>query len=47
VNEGSLSVGGDIMKALVAGDIRDSVFAALQRLVSLVRNEVLSGSESR
>ena len=47
VNEGSLSVGDDIMKVLVAGDIRDNVFAALERLVSLIKNEVLSESESR
>ena len=47
VNEGSLSVGDDIMKVLVAGDIRDNVFAALQRLVSLIKSEVLSESEVR
>ncbi len=47
VNEGSLSVGDDIMKVLVAGDIRDNAFAALQRLVSLIKNEVLSESELR
>jgi len=46
-NEGSLSVGDDIMKVLVAGDIRDNVSAALQRLVSLVKSEVLSESELR
>jgi molybdopterin synthase catalytic subunit len=47
VNEGPLSVGDDIMKVLVAGDIRDNVFAALQRLVSLIKSEVLSESELR
>jgi molybdopterin synthase catalytic subunit len=47
VNEGLLSVGDDIMKVLVAGDIRDNVFAALQRLVSLIKGEVLSESELR
>jgi molybdopterin synthase catalytic subunit len=47
VNEGSLSVGDDIMKVLVAGDIRDNVFAALQRLVSLIKEDVLSESEVR
>ena len=46
-NEGSLSVGDDIMEVLVAGGIRDNVFAALQRLVSLMKSEVLSESESR
>ena len=45
MNEGSLAVGDDIMKVLVAGDIRDNVFAALQRLVSLIKSEVLSESE--
>ena len=45
VNQGSLSVGDDIMKVLVAGDIRDNVFAALQRLVALIKSEVLSESE--
>ena len=47
VNEGSLAVGDDIMKVLVAGDIRDNVFAALQRLVSLIKKEVLSEAEAR
>ena len=46
-NEGPLSVGDDIMKVLVAGDVRDNVFAALQRLVSLIKSEVLSESELR
>jgi molybdopterin synthase catalytic subunit len=45
VNEGSLCVGDDIMKVLVAGDIRDNVFAAMQRLVALIKSEVLSESE--
>ena len=45
VNEGSLSVGDDIMKVLVAGDVRDHVFAAMQRLVSLIKSDVLSESE--
>jgi molybdopterin synthase catalytic subunit len=44
-NEGELSVGDDIMKLLVAGDIREHVFAALQRLVSLMKTEVLMESE--
>ena len=44
-NEGELSVGDDIMKVLVAGDIREHVFAALQRLVSLIKTEVLMESE--
>ena len=45
VNEGPLSVGDDVMRVLVAGDVRDNVFAALQRLVSLIKSEVVSESE--
>lgn len=44
-NEGPLAVGDDIMKVLIAGDIRENVFAALERLVSLMKTEVLSESE--
>ena len=47
VNEGSLAVGDDIMKVVVAGDIRDNVFAALQRLVTIIKTEVVSESELR
>jgi molybdopterin synthase catalytic subunit len=47
VNEGSLAVGDDIMRVLVAGDIRDNVFGALQRLVSLIKNEVVNELEVR
>ena len=45
VNEGDLSVGDDIMRLVVAGDIREHVFEGLQRLVSLVKTEVVSESE--
>jgi len=45
VNEGQLTVGDDIMKVLVAGDIREHVFAAVQGLVSLIKSEVLMESE--
>ncbi|MHB0979379.1 MAG: molybdenum cofactor biosynthesis protein MoaE [Thermoleophilia bacterium] len=45
VNEGFLSVGDDIMSVLVAGDIRENVFSALQRLVHLIKTEVVSESE--
>ena len=45
VNEGLLSVGDDIMSILVAGDIRENVFSALQRLVYLIKTEVVSESE--
>ncbi len=47
VNEELLAVGDDIMKVLVAGDFRDNVFAALQRLVSQIKSDVLSESELR
>lgn len=47
VNEGPLVVGDTIMKVLVAGDIRDNVFGALQRLVACIKNEVVSETEQR
>jgi molybdopterin synthase catalytic subunit len=47
VNEGRLAVGDDIMKVLVAGDIRENVSAALQRLVTVIKNDVVSESELR
>lgn len=47
VNEGSLAVGDDIMKVLVAGDIREHVFDALQRLVGIVKREVVQELETR
>jgi molybdopterin synthase catalytic subunit len=45
VNEGTLAVGDDIMLVLVAGDVRERVFAALQRLVSTIKAEVVSELE--
>lgn len=45
VNEGTLPVGDDIMAVLVAGDVRENVFIALQRLVTLIKTEVVSESE--
>lgn len=45
VNEGALAVGDDIMKVLVAGDIRDHVFDALQRLVAVLKREVVDEAE--
>ena len=47
VNEGDLQVGDDIMKVVVAGDIRENVFGALQRLVGIVKREVVSETEFR
>ena len=45
VNQGELSVGDDIMRLVVAGDIREHVFEGLQRLVSLIKTEVVGESE--
>jgi molybdopterin synthase catalytic subunit len=45
VNEGELLVGDDIMRVVVAGDIREHVFEGLQRLVSLIKTEVLTECE--
>jgi molybdopterin synthase catalytic subunit len=47
VNEGDLKVGDDIMKVVVAGDIRENVFGALQRLVGIIKREVVTESEFR
>jgi molybdopterin synthase catalytic subunit len=45
VNEGALAVGDDIMSVLVAGDIRENVFEALQRLVRVIKTEVVTEHE--
>jgi len=45
VNEGELLVGDDIMKLVVAGDIREHVFEGLRRLVSLIKTDVVGESE--
>ena len=45
VNEGTLAVGDDIMSVLVAGDIRENVFDALQRLVRTIKTEVVKEDE--
>lgn len=47
VNEGDLRVGDDIMKVVVAGDFRENVFGALQRLVAIIKTEVVQESEFR
>jgi molybdopterin synthase catalytic subunit len=39
INEGHLAVGDDIMRVLLAGDIREHVFGALQELVRLIKTE--------
>jgi molybdopterin synthase catalytic subunit len=41
INEGRLDIGDDIMRALVAGDIRENVFGGLQELVRLIKTEVV------
>lgn len=45
VNEGELAIGDDIMLVLVAGDIRDNVFTALQALVRTIKTEVVTEFE--
>ncbi|MDZ4169717.1 MAG: molybdenum cofactor biosynthesis protein MoaE [Coriobacteriia bacterium] len=45
VNEGPLDVGDDIMSVLVAGDIRENVFNALQQLVRVLKTEVVTEYE--
>ncbi len=45
INEGALAVGDDIMLALVAGDIRDNVFAGMQELVRLIKSVVITERE--
>jgi molybdopterin synthase catalytic subunit len=47
VNEGRLAVGDDIMFVLVAGDVRDHVFEALQALVSMIKTQVVTEEELR
>jgi molybdopterin synthase catalytic subunit len=47
VNEGALAVGDTIMNVLVAGDIREHVFGALQQLVGRIKNEVVTELETR
>lgn len=47
INEGELTVGDDIMKVVVAGDFRENVFAAVQRLVGTIKKEVVTESELR
>jgi molybdopterin synthase catalytic subunit len=47
INRGRLAVGDDIMRALLAGDIRENVFAALQELVRLIKTECVTEWEIR
>ena len=45
VNEGRLAVGDDIMRVVVAGDIRENVFPALQDLVREIKTTVVRETE--
>lgn len=45
LNEGLLSVGDDIMRVLIGGDIRPHVVEALQYLVGRIKNECVSEQE--
>ena len=45
LNEGSLTVGDDIMYVLIGGDIRPHVVDALQYLVGRLKNECVSETE--
>jgi molybdopterin synthase catalytic subunit len=47
VNEGRLAVGDDIMKVVVAGDVRGNVIGALQRLVAIIKDDVVTEVELR
>ena len=46
LNEGELTVGDDIMYVLIGGDIRPRVVDALQYLVSRIKNECVTETES-
>jgi molybdopterin synthase catalytic subunit len=45
LNEGTLSVGDDIMYVFIGGDIRPHVIDALQKLVGKIKNELVSEVE--
>lgn len=45
LNEGHLSVGEDIMRVLIGGDIRPHVIDALQHLVGRIKNECVQEVE--
>ncbi len=45
INQGGLAVGDDIMRVLVAGDIRENVFAALQELVAALKTRCVRERE--
>lgn len=45
LNEGELAVGDDIMKVLVAGDVREHVFRTLEELLATVKRDVVTEAE--
>ena len=45
LNEGTLSVGDDIMLVAIAGDIREHVFPALQDLVQRIKQQITEKEE--
>lgn len=45
LNEGTLTVGDDIMYVLIGGDIRPNVIDALQNLVGKIKNEMVEEIE--
>ncbi|MDI9569194.1 MAG: molybdenum cofactor biosynthesis protein MoaE [Pseudomonadota bacterium] len=45
VREGTLRVGDDIMYVVVAGDIRENVFPALQEAVNVIKRDVTKKEE--
>ena len=45
INEGALNVGQDVMRVVIAGDIRENVFPALEKTVGRIKKEVVSKKE--
>jgi len=45
INEGTLNVGDDIMYVLVAGTLRTDVLPTFEKLLSRIKNEVVSEEE--
>jgi len=46
INEGTLSIGDDIMKVCVAGRFRKDVFPAFKELIEIIKNEIVREKES-
>jgi len=46
INEGFLNIGQDVMRVVVAGDIRENVFPALEKTVDRIKKEVVSKTEN-